>query len=194
MAYRPYIWRKNNPDKRLDQKRREKVRKSLRDKGILPKPGEPMNEEQQRIYDDIGKNDFSYWDKIKKLKYNNGGYEKQTFIKIKSPEYLLWYRAKENAKKLNREFNLEVEDIVIPKICPYLGFEILTNVEDKGKPNYFSIDRIDSSKGYIKENIQVISLLANTMKSNATSEQLVTFANNILKIHNPVITPEIYNI
>ena len=31
MAYRPYIWRKNNPEKRLEQKRREKVRKALRE-------------------------------------------------------------------------------------------------------------------------------------------------------------------
>ena len=46
MAYRPYIWRKNNPEKRLEQKRREKVRTALRKKGILPPVGIEMNQEQ----------------------------------------------------------------------------------------------------------------------------------------------------
>jgi hypothetical protein len=53
MAYRPYIWRKNNPEKRLEQKRREKVRRTLRDKGILPSVGVEMNEQQKIIYQQI---------------------------------------------------------------------------------------------------------------------------------------------
>ena len=47
MAYRPYIWRKIIPEKRLEQTRREKVKKELRDKGILPPVEEDMNEEQE---------------------------------------------------------------------------------------------------------------------------------------------------
>jgi hypothetical protein len=184
MAYRPYIWRKNNPEKRLEQKRREKVRRSLRDKGILPPIGETMNEEQQKINDQISNNDFTYWDSIKSQKTKSGGIDKQTYIPIKSPEYILWYRCKENSKRRNKEFDLSIEDIIIPSHCPYLNIELSTTHEDNNSPNYYSVDRIDSSKGYVKGNIQIISRLANTMKNSATEEQLITFSKNILKLYN----------
>jgi hypothetical protein len=183
MAYRPYIWRKNNPEKRLEQKRREKVRKALRDKGIFPPVGEPLNEHQKEIDTQISNNDFSYWDNIKTLKTRSGGKEKQIHIQIKSPEYIIWYRSKENSKDRGLDFNLDVDDIIIPKYCPLLGIELVLGIENYKSPNYYSIDRIDSSKGYVKDNIQIISRLANTMKNNATKEQLITFSKNVLKLY-----------
>jgi hypothetical protein len=92
-----------------------------------------------------------------------------------APENQMLTRCKNRAKELNIEFNLELEDIVFPVCCPVFN----TKLEYAGlKPeNRYSIDRIDSTKGYIKGNIQIISQLANTMKSNATKEQLIMFAN-----------------
>ena len=188
MAYRPYIWRKNNPEKRLKQKRREKVRRLLRDKSILPPSGEPMNDKQQEIYDQIGNNDFSYWDEIKNKSLIRDNKQDPYKTLIKSPEYIIWYRAKENSKKSNREFDLELSDIVIPEYCPYLGIKLSTSMEDKDQPHYYSIDRLDSNKGYIKENVQVLSKLANTMKSNATLEELVVFSENVIKLHKTQIS------
>jgi hypothetical protein len=96
------------------------------------------------------------------------------------PEAYLLYKARENARLGNHDFNLTIEDIIIPKYCPYLGVELVTK---KGHKYCASIDRIDSSKGYIKGNIQIISYLANTMKSNATKEELLAFASGIFEIY-----------
>jgi hypothetical protein len=188
MAYRPYIWRKNNPEKRLEQKRREKVRMALRKKGILPPVGEEMNDEQLLINEQISNNDFTYWDSIKLRTSGSGGIDKQIKVNIQSPEYLLWYRAKQNSKEHNREFNIDIEDIIIPLHCPYLGIELLTNRENCYSHNYYSIDRIDSKKGYVKGNVQVISRLSNTMKSNSTIEELITFSQNVLKMYETQIS------
>ena len=92
-------------------------------------------------------------------------------------------RARQRAKRKDFEFNLEVEDIVIPLRCPILDIEIVRNKKGDLKDNSPSLDRIDNAKGYVKGNIMVISNKANTMKSNASPEQLVKFARWILKTY-----------
>lgn len=88
---------------------------------------------------------------------------------------------KQSAKRKGFEFNLTADDIVIPKKCPYLGIE-LTNIQRNGRVwSNASVDRIDSSKGYVSGNIQVISCKANTMKQNASVEELRMFCKNMLK-------------
>jgi hypothetical protein len=49
--------------------------------------------------------------------------------------------------------------------------------------NTSSLDRIDSTKGYVKGNIQVLSHKANTMKNSASPKQLLRFANWIIYIY-----------
>lgn len=91
--------------------------------------------------------------------------------------------AKQNALKLNVPFTLEIQDIIIPNKCPYLDCE-LTFIRGRGLvQTNASIDRIDPQLGYVKENIQIISFLANVMKHNATEQQLIAFAKGVLKQH-----------
>ena len=94
----------------------------------------------------------------------------------------MFHRAKERALKNNIPFNITVDDIVIPDKCPLLECSFIKGSSDNKWYSY-SLDKIDNSKGYVKGNIQVITYLANTMKSKASKEELINFANNILKIY-----------
>jgi hypothetical protein len=88
-----------------------------------------------------------------------------------APELLLWQRAKSRAKKRGLEFNIDVSDVVIPELCPVFGVRLERGTlgYDDNSP---SLDRFDSSRGYVKGNIVVISARANRMKFNATIEEL----------------------
>lgn len=104
----------------------------------------------------------------------------------KNYEKFLLYQIKASAKKRNLEFNLTIDDIIITEVCPYLNINLTKIVGDGLLDTAPSVDRIDSSKGYIKGNVRIISHLANKMKSNVSIDLLITFANNVLNIHNCV--------
>lgn len=180
-------WRKTNPERRTILRRREKTRKRLRELGILPPFGVEMNDTQKTINEQIGIDDYSYWDTIKTkggigIKFHDGGEQIKNTLKTshKTNEELIWDRAKQSAQQRGLEFNLDVEDIIIPEYCPLLNIKLTFKFTSETRDSYYSIDRIDSTKGYIKENIQILSLKANTMKNSATREELLTFAKNIL--------------
>lgn len=82
--------------------------------------------------------------------------------------------AKKRAKTSGIVFDIEINDI-IPEYCPILNLKLEVGV---GKIHDFSpsLDRINSDIGYTKDNIQVISNLANRMKNSASFEQLVKFS------------------
>lgn len=106
----------------------------------------------------------------------------------KNPEKYLFSLAKHRAKAKGLEFSIELEDIFIPEKCPYLEISLdVARGQGRGYGNSHkskcSLDRIDSTKGYIKGNVQVISMLANQIKTNASEEELLTFSRNYLNKH-----------
>ena len=62
-----------------------------------------------------------------------------------------------------------------PKVCPVLGTELDWGMNGR-QPNSPSLDRINPKFGYIKGNVMMISDLSNSMKQNATPEQLKQFS------------------
>jgi len=95
----------------------------------------------------------------------------------------LFRSAKARAKRKNLEFSLTRDDIKIPETCPILGILLRRDKNIKGpSPSAPSLDRIDSEKGYTKDNVEVISHRANTLKSNGTLEEfklIIKYLENI---------------
>lgn len=90
----------------------------------------------------------------------------------------LWKRTKDRALRKNLEFNLIESDIIIPEFCPILKIPLFIGIKNQYE-NSPTIDRIDNTKGYIKENCKIISMKANTMKNNANLDELRIFYENI---------------
>lgn len=95
--------------------------------------------------------------------------------------YTMWCSAKASARQRNLPFNIEPADIIIPKICPLLGVPLRVG-KKKHCPNSPSLDKIISTKGYIKGNIQVVSYRANVIKQDASLQELQTLTANLEKI------------
>lgn len=86
--------------------------------------------------------------------------------------------AKQRAKTKGLDFNIDITDINLPDKCPLLDIP-LGSFYREATGNSYSIDRIDSSKGYIKGNVWIISKKANTLKGNATLEELELLVKNL---------------
>ncbi len=93
----------------------------------------------------------------------------------------LFFSAKARAKQRGEKFSLKMSDIIVPTHCPILGIKMRYNRVVK-QDNSFSLDRINSNRGYTKSNIQVISLRANRIKNDATIEELLLIANYLKKL------------
>ena len=69
-------------------------------------------------------------------------------------------------------------------VCPYLGIKLHMNTYSKIKKDPItsaSLDRIDSSKGYVKGNLQWISRSMNYLKNDMTNQQVLEVIELIYK-------------
>lgn len=120
-----------------------------------------------------------------KVKENNAAYRLRTKQRAQdwrdNNKNLLYFMSlRSRAVKKGLEFNLEPTDVTSVVVCPVFGVPLIRAIS-KPAWNSSSVDRIDNTKGYVKGNIQVMSYLANSMKRDATDEQLVLFAEWVLK-------------
>jgi len=89
--------------------------------------------------------------------------------------------AQKSAQKRNQEFNLVIGDIVKCweeqlGICAYSGRKMTL---EAGKLETVSIERIDSSKGYVPENTILVCQAINRMKSDFSYEDFYNLCRDV---------------
>lgn len=102
-------------------------------------------------------------------------YEKKNGVPFKTA---LCAAARVRGRKRGLESTIKPDDLIWPTHCPVLGIK-LDYPERTGqrgtfgaRANYPTLDRWDSTKGYVKGNVFVISFRANTLKNNGTADEL----------------------
>jgi len=78
-------------------------------------------------------------------------------------------------KARGSRITLKFSDLKYPTHCPILGIK-LNYFNTSRKDNSVSIDRINNNKGYVKNNIQILSWRANRLKSDGTINEHIKIA------------------
>jgi hypothetical protein len=92
------------------------------------------------------------------------------------PALPLWRSAKERAAKKGVPFDLSLEDIVVPERCPILEIPLAKGA-GRCQPNSPTLDRLNPALGYVRGNVAVISHRANSIKNDASLDELAAVLN-----------------
>jgi hypothetical protein len=96
-----------------------------------------------------------------------------------------WKEFLRRARNSKKKLELEIDDLKTiwekqEGRCPYTGWElILPTCQTRKTPQTASMDRIDSSKGYTKDNIQFVCVMANYAKNNFEEDCMREFCEAI---------------
>jgi len=94
-----------------------------------------------------------------------------------------------NILKRNQEVNITIEDLKNQwdkqnGVCVFSGVELILSSYSKIKKNPIysaSLDRIDSTKGYIRGNIRWVSRAINWMKNDMSDEMVNELINHLIE-------------
>ena len=119
--------------------------------------------------------------RVKWMERNHGIY-----VSCNNPWYVraaaVWQRAKEHNLPINFKSRVELAvylESIAPKKCPVFNVPLTTGTRTMHKFSP-SVDKIIPHKGYTKGNMQIVSYLANSMKRDATPQQMRQFAKWVL--------------
>lgn len=92
----------------------------------------------------------------------------------RSPETAILGEIRKRCIQRGIPFGITADDIRAPELCPILGIPLRRGGDGRG-PSFDSpsVDRIVPELGYVRGNVIVVSHLANSIKSNATPEQII---------------------
>jgi hypothetical protein len=100
-----------------------------------------------------------------------------------------WKTIKNRANKVKMEFNLTIKylwDLYIKqdKKCALSGVILNFLKNDYDRLHNASLDRIDSSKGYIEGNVQWVDKYINTMKGSKTDKEFIEWCQKVVKYNS----------
>lgn len=164
------------------KERYEKNKEKNRDKrNEYAKEYRENNQEKIRQYYFDNKEKFNESRKNKYGEDIEASREKLREIYHAKTQDRLYNSAKRRAKVYGLSFNISKQDVVVPKYCPVLGIPLIVGTLHSHDFSP-SLDRIIPDKGYVKGNIVVVSHKANTIKNNATVDEILkvyTFYNSL---------------
>jgi hypothetical protein len=99
--------------------------------------------------------------------------------RIEGPLYSQW---KASVKQRGIEFDIAEGELEIPAVCPVLGIPL----DRRDRAHTPSVDRVDNSKGYVRGNVHVISMRANSLKGMAGEAELEAVLAYVRK-HKPTL-------
>lgn len=133
----------------------------------------------------VGKDNFNNIPIEKRYRPKNPNAGKKLDVYSPFRNYLKNIRNKKRGKK---EVLIGLDDLKKQwekqnGICPYSNWQLI-NYENTAKklelvPNRASVDRIDSLKGYLPDNIQFVSYMANVAKNCFPEEELIKFCQAV---------------
>lgn len=157
-------YNRENPQKTREYLRRyrEKNREKIR--------------ERSRIYREKNREKIREINRRYRKNNNERIWARRRYYREANIALIMWRSAKIRTRKHDRQFTITVEDVdaalhCTNGVCPALHIPLFVG---KGKitDNSPTLDRIDSSKGYTPDNIQVISWRANRLKNNANFKDM----------------------
>ena len=141
----------------------------------------------QQIADDYGVSKQRLYQVMQKFGLSTNVRKRKSFLEGKGPKYY-WFNKMMTAKNIPKDDRVRfLEEVELPDNCPMLGVPL--NYEGGNGEGWHgrtdnspSIDQIRPSKGYTKDNIQIISWRANRIKNDATPEELVKISQFMQKL------------
>lgn len=167
---------------RWNEKNRERKREQAREY-MAHRRSNPAFVERERlryaVYNAKPENKAKRRELFKKWCAENPNYNRDWQRKRNGtdPARYLHRAAKARAERAGIPFNIEISDITIPTHCPVLGLELQFQFVRGKSWASPSLDRKIPALGYVKGNVEVISLRANVLKSNGSATELQAVAD-----------------
>ena len=101
-----------------------------------------------------------------------------------NPELVLLIAARCRAKRLGLPFDMTIEDINIPEKCPICSRVLRSGMNTTGRTSAASpsIDKWDPERGYVSDNVWIICLGCNRLKSDQSGIGLLKFAYKVFSL------------